>query len=193
MPVLVDHAQTRIEIAELAGEIVATEGLNALTMRRMAEAAGTSRAIVSTYFANMQDLISATYLRYADRQGARFTEALEAGGGLEECVAAILPLDADRLHDWNVLVAFIGVTITDPVLSPIARKRHDSAVVKFENLLLAHNPDMRMSAKVTYEARRIVNTLHGVGIDLTYRSDVPLTAADKRRIVREILNGPIGE
>ena len=36
---------------------MAHEGLHALTMRRIAAEAGTSRAIVSTYFRDMRDLV----------------------------------------------------------------------------------------------------------------------------------------
>ena len=193
MPAIIDHAQARADIAELAGAIVADEGLSALTIRRMAEAAGTSRAIVATYFTNMPDLIAATFQAVADRQALRIETAEAAGLGLHGGVEALLPLDATRLHDWKILVAFLGISITDTDLAAVARYRHDHAVPRFERLLLAEYELPRSTALTKREARRIVNNLHGRAIDLTFQDIPKRSARERRRIVDEILSGSLLE
>lgn len=193
MPAIINHAQARADIAELAGGIVAAEGLSALTIRRMAEAAGTSRAIVATYFANMPDLISATFQAVADRQALRIEAAEAAGLGLHGCVEALLPLDAMRLHDWKILVAFLGVSVTDTDLAAVARYRHDHAVPRFERLLLVEHALPRSNTLVRREARRIVNNLHGRAIDLTFQGIPERSARERRGIVDEILIGSLLE
>ncbi len=189
MPVLVDREKTRAQILDLAIGIVASEGLNALTIRRIAQAAGTSRAIVSTYFDNMGDLVTATFQTVADRQASRVAHAEERGASMEECVAALLPLDAAGLLEWRVLIAFHGVAVTDPDLVPIEGARIDGAVVRFERMLCAHHGLKRPNARVRSDAKRIVNNIKGVAMDLSFHPNPDRRPAEKRRIVAEVLAG----
>jgi DNA-binding transcriptional regulator YbjK len=48
MPIQVDHERQRDHVTSLAARLVAQEGVAALTFRRVADAAGSSTAIVST-------------------------------------------------------------------------------------------------------------------------------------------------
>lgn len=191
MPAIIDHPAARAEIADLAGEIVAEEGLNALTIRRLAEAAGASRAIVATYFENMSDLIAATFQVVADRQALRIENAEAEQVGLRGCVEALLPLDTTRLHDWKILVAFLGASISDSALAPVARYRHDHAMPRFERLLIAEYGLPRNNALLKREARRIVNNLHGRAIDLTFQANPRLSRAKQDQIIDEILGGSL--
>lgn len=168
MPVLVDHARTREQIAELAAGIVAREGLPALTMRRMAAEAGTSRAIVSTYFRDMRDLVLATFHWVSVRQVERIEAAEAAGLGLAGCVEALLPLDQARLDDWRVTIAFLGYAVADEELAAIERQRLDGAVVRFERVLMREAGLTRPTAALRKEAERIVSSLLGVAIDHSF-------------------------
>lgn len=168
MPVLVDHAKTREQIAELACGIVAREGLHALTMRRVAAEAGTSRSIVSTYFRDMRDLALATFQWVATRQAEQFEAADAAGLGVAGCVEALLPLDERRLNGWRVTIAFLGYAVADAELAAIERQRIDSAVVRFERLLTLEAGLTRPTAQIRREAQRIVSCLLGVAVDYSF-------------------------
>ena len=73
--------------------------MEALTFRNVAEAAGSSTTVLTHYFAGKRDLLQFTFEAVAERSGARFDEAQRHGGGLRECLEALLPLDPDeRLH-----------------------------------------------------------------------------------------------
>ena len=165
MPVLVDHAKTRDQIAELACRIVAREGLQALTMRRVAAEAGASRAIVSTYFRDMRDLVLATVQWVAAQQVRQFEEAEARGLGLAGCVESLLPLDQKRLDDWRVTIAYLGYAAADEELAAIERQRLDGAVARFEKVLMREQGAARSSAAIRREAQRIVSSLLGVAID----------------------------
>lgn len=52
--------QTREALSQAAIEIVATEGIDALTADRIAEAAGVSRRTLFNYFARVEDVLTAT-------------------------------------------------------------------------------------------------------------------------------------
>jgi len=119
MPIQVDREVQREHVTSLAAGLVAREGVAALTFRRVAGAAGSSTAIVSTYFTDKRDLLLSTFRAAASRTTVRFETAINAGGSLQDCLEAWLPLDEDRLTDWRVILAFWGVAVTDPELAAV--------------------------------------------------------------------------
>ena len=119
MPIQVDRHVQREHVTSLAARLVAQEGVAALTFRRVAGAAGSSTAIVSTYFTDKRDLLLSTFRAAASRTTVRFEAAINAGGSLQDCLEAWLPLDEDRLTDWRVILAFWGVAVTDPELAAV--------------------------------------------------------------------------
>lgn len=187
MPVLVDHARTRDQIAELAAGIVAREGLHALTMRRLAAEAGTSRAIVSTYFRDMRDLVLATFHWVSARQVERIESAEAAGLGLEGCVEALLPLDQSRLDDWRVTIAFLGYAVADEEFAAIERGRIDGAVQRFERMLMREQGLNRSTATVRKEAQRIVSSLLGVAIDYSFDPTAQAQPRMRSAMVQRVL------
>ena len=189
MPVLVDHAKTREQIAGLACRIVASDGLHALTMRRLATEAGTSRAIVSTYFRDMRDLVLATFHWVAARQVARFEEAQAAGEGLQGCIAALLPLDDESLNDWRVTIAYLGYAVADEELADIERQRIDGAVVRIEKLLVHEHGLSKSSTAVRREAQRIVSAVLGVAVDFAFDPKARAQPRLRQQMVDRVLGG----
>ena len=188
MPVLVDHEKTRDRIAELACGIVASEGLHALTMRRIAAEAGTSRAIVSTYFRDMRDLVLATFQWTAARQ-VTYIESAEARGlGLEGCIEALLPLDEERLNDWRVTIAYLGYAVADEELAAIERQRIDGAVVRFEKVIMRDRGLTKLTAAITREAERIVSCLLGVAIDYPFDPKAQAQPRMRKQMVERVLD-----
>ena len=137
MPIQVDRESQREHVTSLAAGLVAREGVAALTFRRVAEAAGSSTAIVSTYFTDKRDLLLSTFRAAASRTTVRFEAAINAGGSLQDCLEAWLPLDEDRLTDWRVILAFWGVAVTDPELAAVQDGHVGRARVRVEKLLRA--------------------------------------------------------
>lgn len=187
MPILVDHAKTRDAIAELAAGIVAREGLHSLTMRRLATEAGTSRAIVSTYFRDMRDLVLATFQWVSGRQVERIEQAQDSGLGIAGCVEALLPLDKERIDDWRVTIAFLGYAVADEELAAIERSRIDGAVNRFERLLVEEQSLPRATATTRREAERIVSCLLGVAIDYSFDPAAQAQPRMRRQMVERVL------
>ena len=52
MPAVVNHEERRQQIARIAADLISSVGLDAMTMREIAAAAGFSTTIVTHYFAN---------------------------------------------------------------------------------------------------------------------------------------------
>jgi AcrR family transcriptional regulator len=141
MPIQVDRMSQREHVTSLAACLVAREGVAALTFRRVAEAAGSSTAIVSTYFTDKRDLLLSTFRAAASRTTVRFEAAINAGGSLQDCLEAWLPLDEDRLTDWRVILAFWGVAVTDPELAAVQDGHVSRARARVEKLLRAERCD----------------------------------------------------
>src|SRR5580693_2003116 len=118
MPIQVDHERQRDHVTSLAARVIAQEGVAALTFRRVADAAGSSTAIVSTYFTDKRDLLLSTFRAAASRTTVRFEAAINAGGSLQDCLEAWLPLDEDRLTQ-QILALTLGIAL-QAVFEPAA-------------------------------------------------------------------------
>ncbi len=182
MPIVIDHAAARQRIADLAADIVATEGVGALTMRRVAEASGASRSIVSTYFTGMHDLLLATFESAADRQAARFEAAVGRSARLEECLETLLPLDAGRLRDWRVIIAYLGMSVADPELAAIERRRIDGARRRVDALLVRDRGLPRGTAETRRDARTLVALVLGIAVDVAFEPGSVPTPMARRRL-----------
>jgi TetR/AcrR family transcriptional repressor of bet genes len=135
MPIQVDRERQRDHVTSLAARLVAQEGVAALTFRRVADLAGSSTAIVSTYFSDKRDLLLSTFRAAASRTTVRFEAAINTGGTLQDCLEAWLPLDDDRLVDWRVIIAFWGVAVADPELARVQDGHVSRARARVEKLL----------------------------------------------------------
>ena len=144
MPKIVDHEERRREVLDATWRVIGREGLNAATVRRIAEEAGHSNGVLAHYFTSKNDiLVSAHQLAYS-RARARIAEATVDVEGLEALRRAIheaLPLDDERLLEAQVDVSFLGLTVGDPHLrevrhasGEISRERWRSYVVRGQEL-----------------------------------------------------------
>ena len=155
MPIQVDREVQREHVTSLAARLVAQEGVAALTFRRVAGAAGSSTAILSTYFTDKRDLLLSTFRAAASRTTVRFEAAIDAGGSLQDCLEAWLPLDEDRLTDWRVILAFWGVAVTDPELAAVQDGHVSRARARVERLLRAGRGDGAGSRRSPPELERL--------------------------------------
>ncbi|MBI1350065.1 MAG: TetR family transcriptional regulator [Actinomycetales bacterium] len=168
MPIVVDHEQQREHVALLAAHVVAGEGVGALTFRRMAAEAGTSTAIVSTYFEDKRDLLLSTFSSAARRTSVRFEAAQTTGGGLRECLEAWLPLDEDRLRDWRVIIAFWGVAVNDAELAAIQHGHMSRARKRIERLVMTHRGLTRSNAVVARTAEKVLALTTGIATQAAF-------------------------
>jgi AcrR family transcriptional regulator len=123
LPAIIDHDQRREDVAEVAARLIARHGIEALTIRGVAKAAGFSTAVVSHYFSNKRELLLFTY-RFV---GERARAMVRPTGGwtaqsLRQCYLEMLPLNAESLENWRIWFAFWGVAASD---ADFAREQRD--------------------------------------------------------------------
>lgn len=189
MPRRVDPEDRRRYVVDVATGLVAERGVDALTVRQVAAAAGTSTAIVSYYFADKRDLLVSTYRAAADRSTTRFTTALAVPGNcLRACLESLLPLDAARRRDWRLWFAFWGAASSDPELGTEQRDRVRSARSRIEELVehgrRAGSVDAGVDA--TRAARHLLVTVHGIGVQAVFDPTYWTARRQRDHLAREI-------
>ena len=114
MPAIVDHERRRQEVAEVAARLIARHGIEALTVRLVAESAGYSTTVVSHYFKGKRELLLYTYRPVAHRAGvfAR-PEAGWTPDSVRQYLEHILPLRDESRENWRVWFAFWGLAAAD--------------------------------------------------------------------------------
>ena len=125
---MVDHADRRRQVAQCASQLIAAGGTDAVTVREVARAAGSSTTVVSHYFRDKRELLEFAYQEAAAEARARAHAALAADpGDVRGVVEALLPLDEERLVSWRINAAFWGRALGDRALADEQRARVDGA------------------------------------------------------------------
>jgi AcrR family transcriptional regulator len=125
MPKIVDHEERRTELAAAVWRLASREGLEALTVRRVAAEAGWSTGALVHYFRDKEELIRFAFELTADRvarrieaAAARLTDPLELARTM---VIEGLPLDRERRTEVRLWFAFLGLAVTRPALGRAQR------------------------------------------------------------------------
>lgn len=170
MPARGDHEQRRRQVARIAADLVAAGGLAAATHRRIAEAAGCSTTVVSHYFTDKRDLVTATYREVGDRVAARLEAARSSEDVLVAILEALLPLDEDRTRDWRLLFTFLGLAATDAELAAEQRDRAAAARAQIEAALADDQQAGRIppDADVPASARSLLSFVLGMGMQALF-------------------------
>ena len=125
MPKVVDHEERRAELCGAVWRLASREGLEAVTVRRVAEEAGWSTGAVVHYFSDKEDLLLSAFQTVADRVSRRLEKLEEQTNEPLELARAWLveglPLDSDRRAEVRVWFALLGLALTRPALARAQR------------------------------------------------------------------------
>ena len=121
MPKSVDPIQKRAELVSASWDVIAAEGLKAATLRRVAAEAGCTTGALTHYFRDRRALLIDA-LRSAHYQaGGRMADAASRAASdlarLKAVLLEALPLDAARLREWRVWLAFWAEAMNDSELA----------------------------------------------------------------------------
>jgi TetR/AcrR family transcriptional repressor of bet genes len=117
MPKIVDHAQRRDEIAQVACQVVANYGFEQATVARIARAAGYTTGMVAHYFESKQAIILAALRLMLLRIEERLTRERATGeANLLEALSEALAIDTQRFTECAFWMAFWGQVSADKKL-----------------------------------------------------------------------------
>ena len=117
MPKIVDHAQRRDEIAQIACQVVAGHGFDRATVARIARAAGYTTGMVAHYYESKQDIVLAALRLILLRIEQRLTRERDAGeANLLSVLSESLAVDRQRFIECAFWMAFWGQVSAHPKL-----------------------------------------------------------------------------
>ncbi len=161
VPRFVDHDQRRGFVTEVAAELVAASGVESLTVRRVAAAAGFSTTVVSHYFEDKRDLLRSTFRAAARRSSQQFEAAARADGHtISSCLEALLPLDDATRRDWKLFLAFWAMAASDDELNAEHRHRLRTARNRIQRVLSEDHAATGRDLKAT--ASSLLTSVHGI-------------------------------
>lgn len=189
MPRSVDHEARRAEVAQIASLLIAERGVDNVSLREIAAAAGSSTTVITHYFDSKQELLIHAY-RAAVRVTADRVAAVDprSEATLREHCEVVLPLDDERRATWRTWFAFFGAAIGNPDLAALQQRE----VRTFRRLLAADIRAERTAKRIAagrdpaHEARALLALLHGIASEAVFDpADWP--PARQRRLVGEAL------
>lgn len=114
MPRKVDHAQQRARIIDATCQVLARDGLDGLSMREIAVAAGCTTGLVTHYFSAKRELVSAALDHVTDMHARRARARLAADpSDPTAALAELLPLDDQRATELRVWLGFYAAAVAD--------------------------------------------------------------------------------
>jgi AcrR family transcriptional regulator len=98
----------REQLLDAAAEIVIELGCDALTMERLGERAGVSKALPYSHFDNADDVLVALYFRYVGTLGARVIDTVVAAGPGDDLATAVVTGYFDAVFDLGPALAAVS-------------------------------------------------------------------------------------
>jgi AcrR family transcriptional regulator len=167
MPRKVDHDERRRHIVEALLHIAGTAGLDAVSLREVAQQAGVSMGAVQHYFATKEEMLAyalrhwlslSVHERFTGRVRARLGTDTKPEAVLRALAAEYLPHDEASRFDARVAVAFLSRAAVDSALAQALVP----AVGGFVGTLKAVLDGMRTRLDTVVEARRLAALLDGL-------------------------------
>jgi AcrR family transcriptional regulator len=184
MPKVVDHEERRAELAAAVWRLASSDGLEAVTVRRVAEEAGWSTGAVVHYFADKEELLLLAFSTVADRVRTRLAEAAEQTTEPLDLVRAWLveglPIGRERQAEVRVWFAFLGLALTRPDFARAQRLTYRAWRGRVADLLrdAQEHGDVRADVNPSAAAAALVAVVDGLAIQATFE---PRTLSARRQ------------
>lgn len=195
MPRLVDHDARKSELLEASLALVAAEGIEAATMRRLARAADCTTGAVTYYFEGRDALLVAMLRHAHQRAGARMLAAASRIAVPRDRLWAVLmealPFDEERLAEWRIWLAFWGAAAGNPALA----EEHTARYAEWRALLEAMTREAVASTKnVADLVDLLIGLVDGYGVQIALcRSMRSNRARSLRQSVERVLSAQLDQ
>ena len=174
MPKIVDHEARRAELAAAVWRLASRDGLDSLTMRRVAAEAGWSTGALAHYFDDKEELLVFAFQTVADRVGRRIVKAAEHTRDPLELVRTQLveglAIDSERRAEVRVWFAFLGLAETQPRLAKAGRDAYRLWRERVAKTLAAAQRQGLVDEAVDpkREAAALIALVDGIAIQATF-------------------------
>jgi len=200
MPKIVDHDARRRELVEASWAVIAEEGLEGVTMRKVAEAANCTTGRITHYFADREALILASLQTSNRATSKRVSEIIASNLDVYEKLLGMaeqtLPLDEERRIEVKVWLAFWSAATVNETLA----KENDARMDEWFVTLLPLVEELAPKIDATHETNLLIGLINGLGIQVAVNpSQKNLTMARDtikqhlRKLIRTTKKGPLKE
>jgi TetR/AcrR family transcriptional repressor of bet genes len=174
MPKVVDHEERRAELRDAVWRLASRDGLEAVTVRAVADEAGCSTGALVHYFAGKEDLLLFAFRTVADRVMRRVAAAEELTADPMELARAMLveglPLDRERQAEVRLWFAFLGLALTRPALARDQRLTYRAWRERVAERLAAAKEQgiLRADVDPQTQAAALVGLVDGLAVQATF-------------------------
>ncbi|MCK2023343.1 TetR family transcriptional regulator [Microbacterium sp. kSW2-24] len=191
MPKIVDKGARRLEILESYLGLVAREGMQRATSRRLAEELGVATGALWHYFANYEEMLSRAFRLVFERTNERIAGATHGRRGLdalERMIEQIHPLEKTSHDEALVVVSFWGRVATHPSYSDdqrfIERQWHAAYITHIGEAIADGELDPATPSTPLADALVVL----AVGYQVEHVLTTPLASPEAQmRVVRALL------
>jgi AcrR family transcriptional regulator len=181
MPKEVDHDARREQLLEAVWVVIARDGLEGATIRRIAKETGWSAGVLAHYFADKDEILESALRLAYERINARCDEKLQGLSGIEALHVLVLdnlPLDDQRELETKFLMNYWSRVIRDGDNVPRPERRGPQLI----DLLRELAAEGQAAGEITREqapediAERLLGLIDGFSLH---------TLLDPQRLTRE--------
>lgn len=127
MPKVVDPVQRGRQVADAFVRVVRREGLAAASVRTVAAEAGLSAGALRHYFDSQSGLVAYVFESLMTAAVPRIMAALTVANDVDSLAVAleqVIPLDDERVAEYEAWFALVNEARTDPALQPLSLQAH---------------------------------------------------------------------
>jgi AcrR family transcriptional regulator len=178
----VDHDERRRRIAEVTVDVIAREGLEAATIRRIAAELGGPTKIITHYFADKQELLVWAYRSLAEQSERYLTEVIARDPtDIVSALMAMTAVDESQTLLWRVYIAFWDRAARDLFFAELQRTQINLALKRIAEIIRARNGEREDVESLSQRLNALVQ-----GISL-------LALADRERWSPERVRGTLAD
>jgi AcrR family transcriptional regulator len=178
----VDHDERRRRIAEVTVDVIAREGLEAATIRRIAAELGGPTKIITHYFADKQELLVWAYRSLAEQSERYLTEVIARDPtDILSALMAMTAVDESQTLLWRVYIAFWDRAARDLFFAELQRTQINLALKRIAEIIRARNGER---ADVESVSQRLNALVQGISL---------LALADRERWSPERVRGTLAD
>ncbi|CUU57742.1 DNA-binding transcriptional regulator YbjK [Parafrankia irregularis] len=169
MPRAIDHEQRRAEIGAAVLRLVAREGIDAVTVRRVAAESGWSTGVLAHYFDSKDEILAVAFQASSDAYRRRFADiAADAPPRtvLRAALTGLLPLDEARRDELLVWYGFVSRVLASEMLRAFPRDAYRELRTILAEVITAgqHAGEIRADLRPGDEARALLAFCDGLAL-----------------------------
>lgn len=169
MPRIVDPQERRALLADAVWRVVAREGVDQASVRRVADEAGVSPGSLRHYFTSQAELLGFALELVGARldhglASARADEGLDPVARVTAMIEEMLPLDDARRLECQVWLAFTARSLVDPTLARVQAEVDQRLETAFDVMIsvLADGGVLRADRDPGVERERLYALVDGL-------------------------------